>query len=167
MLEIGCTGWHPYIEQVGLRSRRIVCINIYEPHLDEERNLAKSTINKPEFCLMDAHELRYPDASFDAVFGCAIRHHLETGRAIREFPPRPNLKPGGKIIFDEPLGTNPLANLIRWLTPERHTPDEEALSGRHFRIIEEHFHLTLHVQQPGTVAATVVSRLIASTGDNP
>lgn len=165
VLEIGCTGWYPYIEQAGLRPRRIVCINIYEPHLDQGVSLAQSTLNKPEFRLMDAHELRYPDASFDTVFGCAILHHLETARAIREF--HRVLKPGGKIIFDEPLGTNPLANLIRRLTPGRHTPDEEALSGKHFKIIGERFHLTLHFQQLVTVPAAVVSKLIASTGDNP
>src|SRR5690606_30601577 len=37
------------------------------------------------------------------------------------------LKPGGKAVFIEPLGHNPIINLYRYLTPKLRTEDEHPL----------------------------------------
>jgi len=49
------------------------------------------------------------------------------------------LKPGGSLLFIEPLGTNPLINLYRALTPRSRSKDEHPLIFKDFEIIEENF----------------------------
>jgi len=61
--------------------------------------------------LAGAETLPYRSESFDIVFGRAILHHLELSLAIPEI--RRVLKPGGKAAFLEPLGMNPLLELVR------------------------------------------------------
>ena len=39
---------------------------------------------KPQFSLMDAHNLQFEDESFDFVFGAAILHHLNMVTALNE-----------------------------------------------------------------------------------
>jgi SAM-dependent methyltransferase len=100
-----------------------------------------------EFRVMDAHELDFPDGSFDLVCGTAIIHHLDLERALSEA--NRVLRPGGWAIFTEPLGHNPLINAYRRRTPEMRTPDEHPLTmddlGRlwdHFARVEvRYFHL--------------------------
>jgi SAM-dependent methyltransferase len=79
---------------------------------------------------MSAEQCDYPDKQFDAVVGFAILHHLDLGRALPEL--HRMLKPGGRALFAEPLGGNPLLNLYRQLTPQYRTPDERPLILREF-----------------------------------
>ena len=71
---------------------------------------------------MGAERLDYPDESFDMAIGFAILHHLDLKPAISEL--YRVLKPNGVAYFAEPLGTNPLINLYRRLTPQYRTEDE-------------------------------------------
>jgi len=74
---------------------------------------------------MGAERLDYPDDAFDMAVGFAILHHLDLNLVIPEL--YRVLKPGGVAYFAEPLGSNPLVNLYRWLTPQYRTKDEEPL----------------------------------------
>ena len=49
------------------------------------------------------------------------------------------LKPGGKIVFLEPLNMNPLYRIYRKLNPKERTPDEHALVASDFKIIKKRF----------------------------
>lgn len=75
---------------------------------------------------MGAEQLRYPDESFDIAVGFAILHHLDIDLAVSEL--YRVLKPGGVAYFAEPLGSNPVINLYRKLTPQYRTADEEPLN---------------------------------------
>ncbi len=83
------------------------------------------------FVKADAEALELPDASFDVVCGSGILHHLDLEKALREVSRV--LVPGGRAVFYEPLGHNPLLNLYRRLTPREHTPDEHPLLMREVR----------------------------------
>lgn len=72
-----------------------------------------------------AEELDYPSEHFDLAVGFAILHHLDVPKALADL--HRVLKPGGRAVFAEPLGTNPLINLYRRLTPQYRTPDETPL----------------------------------------
>ena len=81
--------------------------------------------------------MKLPSASFDLVFGSGILHHLILEKALCEI--RRVLRPGGKAIFFEPLGHNPLINLYRNRTPQARTVDEHPLVKSDFEIVRKHF----------------------------
>ena len=56
-------------------------------------------------------KLPYADSSFDLAFGRAVLHHLDVDLAGPEL--LRVLKPGGKALFIEPLGMNPVLSFVR------------------------------------------------------
>jgi len=75
---------------------------------------------------MSGEELGFADESIDLIFGRSILHHLDIPAARDEI--HRVLRKGGKAVFVEPLGHNPLINLFRKLTPDRRTPSERPLT---------------------------------------
>jgi hypothetical protein len=49
------------------------------------------------------------------------------------------LKPGGRFLFIEPLGTNPMINFYRKLTPNSRSKDEHPLINDDFELIKNNF----------------------------
>ena len=85
-------------------------------------------------------ELPFADASFDAVWGNAILHHLDLPRAACEL--RRVLKPGGVAVFAEPWGGNALLEFARRYVPypgKCRTADERPLTRRDLRPLREVF----------------------------
>ncbi len=72
------------------------------------------------FIAGSAHDMPFPDASIDVVFGIAILHHLDLDLVSREV--RRVLKPGGRAIFQEPVRNSPVIRFLRSLVPYR-APD--------------------------------------------
>ena len=81
---------------------------------------------------MAAEQLDYPAETFDLAVGFAILHHLDVDRALEAL--YRVLRPNGRAIFAEPLGTNPVINLYRRITPQYRTPDEAPLVLKDFRL---------------------------------
>lgn len=59
--------------------------------------------------------LPYADESFDVIFGKAILHHLDVHLGWPDL--YRVLKPGGKAVFSEPMGMNPILNVVRDRVP--------------------------------------------------
>ena len=93
-----------------------------------------------EFLLDNCEKTKFEDNKFDLVYGQGILHHLEISSCIFEISRI--LKPGGKLLFIEPLGTNPLINLYRRLTPRARSKDEHPLIFKDFDIIKKKFKIT-------------------------
>jgi SAM-dependent methyltransferase len=98
------------------------------------------------YVVMDAERLDAPDASFDAVFGSGILHHLDLDASFAEIARV--LRPDGVGVFFEPLGHNPAINLYRRLTPSMRSPDEHPLvagdlagASRWFGDVEVSYHV--------------------------
>lgn len=97
-----------------------------------------------QFTLCAAENLPFADASFDAVLGKQILHHLDLKLAIPEIARV--LRPGGHAVFLEPLVHNPLLQGYRRLTPHLRSPTERALSIANVRAIGRHFR-SMHTRE--------------------
>jgi SAM-dependent methyltransferase len=127
VLELGC-GQGSIAVALAQAGAFVDAIDISPVAIATAREDALARNASVTFDVMSAETLEYPDASFDLVCGRSVLHHLHLGQALREV--RRVLKPGGAAVFLEPLGHNPLLNLVRRLTPQLRSPDEQPLLVR-------------------------------------
>ena len=73
-----------------------------------------------KFIVASAHDLPFPDASIDIVFGIAILHHLDLQLVSKEV--HRVLRPGGRAIFQEPVRNSKVIRFVRSLIPYK-APD--------------------------------------------
>lgn len=163
-LELGCLHWQHWFEPTKLKPRELHTINISEKEMEHGRKAASGALNEPIFHLMDAHQLRFADDFFDVVFGCGILHHLELERALLEA--RRVLKPGGIFFFREPLAMNPVAWLVRVMTPTARTPDEQPFRYQELALCRRLFDVRFYYEQLLTVPAGVLSKRLFASPDN-
>lgn len=92
---------------------------------------------KCELVVCDAEDTHLPEMSVELVFGAGIVHHLDIERFVEELGRL--LGPNGRAVFFEPLGYNPLINLVRLITPGSRTPDEHPLKEHDLDIFRRAF----------------------------
>jgi SAM-dependent methyltransferase len=165
ILEIGAQSWEWCLSRYGYRPEQLTCINISQAELEIGRAHAAQLGFSCDFCKMDAHDLEFADGSLDIVFGVAILHHLEFARAMREI--HRVLREGGKIVFVEPLRHNPVARLVRWLTPHARTPDEVPLGRPELRLLDGNFELDNYYSEMFTVVGALIAKTFFTNPINP
>ena len=165
VLEIGSQSWEWCLFRYNYAPRQLTCINISEAELEIGRIHAEKLGVSCDFRRMDAHGLEFADASFDLVFGVAILHHLNFPRALREI--HRVLRDGGKIVFVEPLRHNPVARLVRWMTPHARTADELPLGRPELRLIERNFAVDNYYSELFTVIGAMITRPFFKNPINP
>ena len=125
VLEYGC-GLGGQAFALAQNGAVVTGVDISEVALAQaRRRAAAESLHALTFVKADAEDLDLPNGSFDLVCGSGILHHLNLSRALPEV--HRVLADGGRGVFYEPLGHNPLLNLYRRLTPGSHTPDEHPL----------------------------------------
>lgn len=164
VLEIGSHCWIRWMENSDIQPDVLECINISEKELQKGRDAAQASRVKPRLSLMDANNLEFADESFDMVFGGSILHHLDFVRALDEI--QRVLKPEGRILFVEPLDTNPIGKIVRALTPQARTQDEQPLRTQEIAEIQKRFQATFFYQQFLSVPFGLVSKVVFSKPDN-
>jgi SAM-dependent methyltransferase len=125
---------------------RVTAFDLSAGYLAEARRRAAANGVAVDLVVADGERLPFADASFDAVWGNAVLHHLDLGRAAAEL--RRVLRPGGVAVFCEPWGENPLLTLARRRLPypgKGRTPDERPLRLRDLRPLRRAFP-ALHVE---------------------
>jgi SAM-dependent methyltransferase len=128
ILEYGC-GLGGQAFDLSDRGAMVTGIDISDVAVAQARRRAAGhAADRLKFVTADAENLEFPEGSFDLVCGSGILHHLDLNKSLAEV--KRVLKPGGRGVFYEPLGHNPLLNLYRKLTPGSHTPDEHPLLMR-------------------------------------
>ena len=90
-----------------------------------------------ELSVDNCEKTKFRDNTFDIIYGTGILHHLNFKLCLDEI--KRILKPGGKFLFIEPLGTNPLINLYRKFTPKSRSIDEHPLINDDFDLIKTKF----------------------------
>jgi SAM-dependent methyltransferase len=76
------------------------------------------------FAVAAAESMPYPDASFDLAFGMAVLHHIEPTVGAMELARI--MRPGARVAFAEPLGTNPVVKFVRDHVPYPHKHERGA-----------------------------------------
>lgn len=163
-LELGSSSWRSWIEKTGVQPGSLTCINISQRELDKGIAASQQTRVKPEFLLMDANNLEFEDNTFDVVYGGGILHHLQFERALDEV--RRVLKPGGAMVFEEPLNINPVGKLVRVLTPQARTEDERPLGNAELNLCARRFSMRSHYLQFLSVPVGVITGLLKMGAQN-
>lgn len=138
VLEYGC-GINSHGTDLVRAGAEVVGIDISPVAIEKSREGAEKEGlgDAITYEVMNAEDLTFEDESFDLICGIGILHHLDTELACREIARV--LKPGGRGLFHEPLGHNPVFNRYRDKTPELRTPDEHPLLAEDFRMMRRHF----------------------------
>ena len=123
VLDFGC-GKGSYTEKVVyFNPSKITAIDISEKAIE----IAKSkNLNKVYYMVENCESTKLNSSSFDMVYGVGILHHLNLNKAVKEIERL--LKKDGSLVFIEPLGTNPIINFYRKLTPNARSKDEHPLT---------------------------------------
>ncbi|MFL5341115.1 MAG: methyltransferase domain-containing protein, partial [Gemmataceae bacterium] len=140
------------------RGATVTAFDLSAEYVAEARRRAADNGVLVQFAQADGHALPFADASFDAVWGNAILHHLDLAIAGREL--RRVLRPGGVAVFCEPWGENPLLRWARRRLPypgKERTRDEEPLRAADLAGLRQSFP---DVQVDGFQLLTMVRRVI-------
>jgi SAM-dependent methyltransferase len=114
VLEIGCGGGYFTSRLVAALPDGVEVTSIdISPELVERARSRPELAGRPHLRIEVANveQLPFADASFDAVAGSSILHHLDLGRALPEL--YRVLRPGGRFAFAEPNALNPIVALER------------------------------------------------------
>ena len=137
ILDYGC-GVGPTIEKViKFNPKKITGIDISDVSISKAKEKFANSSSKIELLVDNCENTTFSDHKFDIVYGLGILHHLQFSKCINEISRI--LKPEGKLLFIEPLGTNPLINFYRMLTPKSRSKDEHPLVLKDFEMIKSSF----------------------------
>ena len=137
ILDYGCGIGHSLVKVVNFNPKKITGIDISEISIKKAKKLIEDFNYKVELLVDNCEKTKFKDNTFDIVYGTGILHHLNITLCLDEI--NRILKPGGKFLFIEPLGTNPLINLYRKLTPRSRSEDEHPLINQDFKLIKDQF----------------------------
>jgi ubiquinone/menaquinone biosynthesis C-methylase UbiE len=112
-------------------------IDISEVSINKAVENAKKLNLQINYSVDNCEETKFKAETFDLVFGSGILHHLNLEKSVREIDRI--LKNNGEMVFLEPLGTNPLINFYRKLTPKSRSEDEHPFLKKDFDFISSLF----------------------------
>ncbi len=139
VLDLGC-GHGMAAVVFARRGARVTGLELSSGYLAEAGERAEANNVSVTWVQGDAEHLPFADASFDRIWGHAILHHLDLGQAAVEI--ERVLKPGGRAVFCEPWGGNPLLGWARRRVAypgKERTPDEAPLQASCLPILRERF----------------------------
>ena len=122
VLDFGC-GTGNFTEKViNFNPKKIVAVDISEEAIKKAKNNPRLNRKNIEYRVENCEDLSLNSDSFDIAYGSGILHHLNLNKSLSEL--KRILNKDGKIIFIEPMATNPIINLYRKFTPNARTTDE-------------------------------------------
>jgi len=137
ILDYGC-GIGTFVEKViKFSPKNISGIDISEISINKAKKRAIDLNFKVNYNVDNCEKTNFSDKKFDIIYGSGILHHLELEKSLNEI--YRILKNNGKILFVEPLGTNPLINYYRQLTPKARSEDEHPLIKKDFDFMKKKF----------------------------
>ncbi len=133
ILEIGCASGYDAINFTKY-ANSYIGLDIS----DEAINNCKALeLKNAKFICVDGHIIPMGDQTLDYVIVTSLLHHLDIDKTFREIDRV--LKQDGSLIFLEPLGTNPLFQIYRFLTPKARTADERPFTFGDLALMQRYF----------------------------
>tara|TARA_B100000686_G_C16767036_1_gene962538 strand:- start:177 stop:899 length:723 start_codon:yes stop_codon:yes gene_type:complete len=133
ILEIGCASGYDAVNYAEY-ANSYLGLDIS----DEAINNCKALeLKNAEFICVDGHILPVGDQTLDHVIVTSLLHHLDIKKTFSEIDRV--LKHDGSLIFLEPLGTNPLFQIYRFLTPKSRTLDERPFTFGDLSLMQSYF----------------------------
>jgi ubiquinone/menaquinone biosynthesis C-methylase UbiE len=139
ILDYGCGVGNSIKKVIDYNPKKITGIDISEVSIEKAKKITSSN-SLINLFVDNCEKTKFKNNSFDIVYGTGILHHLNIESCLKEIDRI--LKPKGKLLFIEPLGTNPLINLYRKLTPKSRSVDEHPLLDEDFNSLFTNRHQT-------------------------
>lgn len=141
VLELGC-GPGDEAVMMARRGAYVIALDVAESSvwITRERARASGVAAQVIVSRMLAERLAFPAATFDWVTGFGLLHHADLVALAPEI--RRVLRSGGRALFFEPLGTNPLLEFARQHLPYRgkhHSADERPLTREQIAHVGAYF----------------------------
>lgn len=136
LLDLGC-GTGIAAVYFALKGANVFAVDISPEMLKKADELSHKYGVKLSMFKMTAENLRFEDETFDFVFGRGVLHHMDISLSMPEVSRV--LKRGGKAIFLEPLGYNPVINMYRKMSKEIRTEAETPFKYNHLTCIKDCF----------------------------
>tara|TARA_Y100000746_G_C15441145_1_gene422948 strand:- start:169 stop:891 length:723 start_codon:yes stop_codon:yes gene_type:complete len=133
ILEIGCASGGDASDYVNY-ANSYIGLDISDEAI---KNCKALELKNAEFFCVDGHIIPLEDQTLDYVVVTSLLHHLDIEKTFSEIDRV--LKEGGSLIFLEPLGTNPLFQIYRFLTPKARTDDERPFTFGDLRLMQSYF----------------------------
>ena len=137
ILDYGCGIGSSLKKVIEYNPKKITGIDISDVSIQKAKKTIKATNSNINLLVDNCEKTKFDDNTFDIVYGTGILHHLNIEICLKEI--HRILKPGGKFLFIEPLGTNPLINFYRRFTPKSRSIDEHPLIEKDFNLIKNKF----------------------------
>ena len=137
VLDYGCGTGSATQKIASLKPSKLFGIDISEVSINKAIENAKNLNLQIEYSVDNCEKTKFKAETFDLVFGSGILHHLNLKKSVGEI--NRILKNNGEMVFLEPLGTNPLINFYRKLTPKSRSADEHPFLKKDFDFINSLF----------------------------
>lgn len=162
VLEIGCGGGIVSEGLLAFEPRHVLGIDI--SHRFIEAAEARAVPGRLAFRVDDVSA--DIEGQFDVIFGRSILHHLDYRKVLTKLIER-NLKPGGIMLFTEPLGENLLSRLYHFLVPSSQTDDEQPFMRQDLRWLKNTLGTEVMAYSYLSYPAGILSSFLFRKPDNP
>lgn len=133
VLEIGCASGDDAIAYCKY-AEKYTGLDISDEAI---KNCKSHQLSNARFLCVDGHKIPADDKTFDVVIVNSLLHHLDLETSFSEISRV--LQDEGKLLFREPLGTNPIFELYRRTTPSARTSDERPLTFNDLKLMNSYF----------------------------
>jgi len=137
ILDYGCGIGNNAEKIANFNPLKLTAIDISDVSISKASEQAKNLGLNIDYRTMNCEDTDLEDETYDIIYGAGILHHLKNEKSLPEIARL--LKSNGKLIFMEPLGTNPIINLYRKLTPNSRSIDEHPFTKDDFLILNKYF----------------------------
>lgn len=144
LLDAGCGPGEASVF-LARQGANVIGVDISSEMIKVAQNLAKEfevESTQLQFQQMSVEDLLFADESFHVVFGSNLMHHCDVNIASKELARV--LRPGGRAVFVDPLGYNPIINIYRKMAFKVRTPTEHPLVFSDLDIMRKYYRKVTH-----------------------